>query len=289
MINIVLRDDDLNYYTSVNDLKLAYGDYLGKIPISFATVPFIHKSMTVMAKLSGSCNVEKIKHIIDYEDDLGLDDFQNYFMNYKPIGENVELISFLSELISTKKVDILLHGITHRFYPDGAEMLNNHVPYYYVNQSKKYLENLFNYRLKYFVPPSNKLSVSYFNELCKCDLAVLTSQNLIPETFNEAIKMVFNTLFNSEYVVRKLKRLRTYKRIISNNNIILSPTFKIEDTSETYLKRNIKDFESNGFGVISTHYMNHFDDTYKNEFFKLIKFFESNDKYRIIRMSDLLY
>ena len=48
LVNI--RDDDTNYYTSPDDLKQAYGEFLGKIPITIAVIPFVSEFYFRMLK-----------------------------------------------------------------------------------------------------------------------------------------------------------------------------------------------------------------------------------------------
>ena len=41
---ICLRDDDTNYYTTLEELESGYGEFWGNLPITLATIPFVHGS-----------------------------------------------------------------------------------------------------------------------------------------------------------------------------------------------------------------------------------------------------
>lgn len=62
---ICLRDDDTNYYTSVEDINNAYGDILGSIPITLATIPMVHGSEQTILLFNREREVSTLKKLGD--------------------------------------------------------------------------------------------------------------------------------------------------------------------------------------------------------------------------------
>lgn len=134
-MKFAIRDDDVNYFTSPQDLIGNYNEIWDVCPISLSVVPF-HAS-------TKSSSIPR-----------------KYWFGNKvfPINENRELVSFLREKIREKKVSITLHGYSHK---------DNHSTYEFdtkedltgqVKHGKEYLESLFDIEIKVFVPPHNTIS-----------------------------------------------------------------------------------------------------------------------------------
>lgn len=140
MIKLIIRDDDLNYFTKVDDVEKIYSD-ISFFPISFAVIPMV---MDVSTR--GACSDTK--------------------GNKTPmwIGDNIELCNWVKSGIEKGNADVLLHGITHSYkYLNGKR----HAEMEWRNESnlseeiceiRKRLETLFDYEITVFVAPSNKIS-----------------------------------------------------------------------------------------------------------------------------------
>lgn len=135
-MKFALRDDDTNFFTKPEELERIYAGIWDDIPISLAVVP-CQRSM-------------KIRSIP-----------QKYWKgNSKfPIGENTSLVNFLRKQIKKRRVSIMLHGYSHRDYKNGFEFEKGHGLYDKVKEGKEYLEELFDVKVKTFVPPHNSLSI----------------------------------------------------------------------------------------------------------------------------------
>lgn len=151
-----VRDDDTSFYTSIEDLELAYSDYWGKVPISLAVIPFS------VSKYRGDNVLSK----------------QGYSYDYAPISENRELVKYLKDKVALGFVEIMLHGSTHEFkrihdkyvsefvWKSPSELLKN------VRHDKLYLEDLFDTQIHTFVPPANDISTSGINAIRDSSLSM---------------------------------------------------------------------------------------------------------------------
>ena len=114
---ILVRDDDINYFTASEDIFRAYGFLLEKkIPINFSIIPSINTSGRPSRDLFGENAFEPFLPRAAQGDD------KEY-----PITLNKELITALNSLTNT---EFLLHGFNHKgidekfeFEIDGTETI----------------------------------------------------------------------------------------------------------------------------------------------------------------------
>lgn len=140
MVRLAIRDDDMNFFTKVEDIEFIYRDF-NNFPISFAVIPKVKNVSTV-----GACS-----------DTRG---------NTIPanITDNQELIAWLQQRIKLGFAEVLLHGETHEYkFINGkrkAEMEwcseDIHLADK-INNNRRLLEKAIGYPIKCFVAPSNKI------------------------------------------------------------------------------------------------------------------------------------
>lgn len=274
MLKIVIRDDDLNYNTRVEELEKAYGKYLGKIPISFSTVPFIHGSQEKMQHIQAEDNSKKIKLLKSIEKNMNMDEIGKYYYKYYSISDNRELVDYMKKMIKNNKAEIMLHGITHRYYSFGAEFSGQNILSEDIEIAKKYLEDVFDTKVRSFVPPSNSFNVRYLETLNNNNINLVISSSLKCRNYKEKLKLY---LLKIKYVLksiysRKNKTLYDWKyKMIS---VLPGRTFKVNDTKESFLERCKPDIDKLGYIIISTHYESHLDDEYRTNFLAVLKYFE---------------
>jgi peptidoglycan/xylan/chitin deacetylase (PgdA/CDA1 family) len=91
-MKFIIRDDDLNYFSTPADIERWYSDiFVQKIPVGFAMIPFVKPSSDVYPFLDPQ-TAPKVEN-------------KEY-----PIGENAELISYIK---SNPLIEVLQHGCTH--------------------------------------------------------------------------------------------------------------------------------------------------------------------------------
>lgn len=134
-MKVAIRDDDTSYFTTPEALDRVYGDVWDRIPVCLAVVPFA----------------------IGYEQP-GIPREHWHSGESFALDRNPALVSFLRELIGTKRVTIALHGCTHQDYPNGYEFQAAPDLPDRVLRGRAYLEALLECRISLFVPPHNALS-----------------------------------------------------------------------------------------------------------------------------------
>lgn len=169
MVRLVIRDDDTNFFTKVSDLEFVYKP-ISFFPISYAVIPTVMDVSTI-----GAC----------------LDTKGNSIPRY--VGDNTDLVSYLSELAFQKKCDLLLHGIQHHYkIIDGKKMAEMEWRRSDVNLDfeiskwKIELSSLFNYSINCFVAPSNKITKEGIKAIYRCKM---NFSGIIPISFEHDMNL----------------------------------------------------------------------------------------------------
>ncbi len=169
MIKIALRDDDLNYFSKVEDVEGVYKE-LKDFPISFAVIPIVTDVST-----KGSCSDTKGNIVPRW------------------IGDNEELVAWMKEKLFLNQMDVCMHGVTHGYkIIDGkrfAEMewrkeanLAEEI-----NDYKLKLEKLLDYKITVFVAPSNKITRYGINCVVQ---AGMNYSGIIPASFSRNFTLI---------------------------------------------------------------------------------------------------
>lgn len=185
MTPLILRDDDLNFFSKVDDIETVYSN-IPYFPISFAVVPRVLDLSSV-----GACS--------DTRDNK----------TPMPIHENPEIVRYIKKRLKDGRADVLLHGQTHGyFFPNGKrtpEMMLD-TPTIgsswdeVLGEEKAYLEDLFDYKISCFVAPSNIISQKNLYSAVKNGMHF---SGIIPPTFERNI--TFRNILN--YLKRMSLRL----------------------------------------------------------------------------------
>ena len=211
MSSLIIRDDDLSYWTRPTEIEKVYKPIFDKkVKVSFATIPF-------SVKMYNAGNFNTFYQALEE----------------KPIGENKEIINYIKEKIKENLVEIMLHGYNHlySFECDGKidfaikENLEksrrihkkikflgeyNYQDYKTLNKKtrlgKEYLEDLFKVKIKNFVPPSNQINKSGIKAIIDNNLNL---SGLIGKRYNR--EFTFRGILT--YLDRVLWNFR-YKNII---------------------------------------------------------------------------
>ena len=233
-MKFAIRDDDTNYFTKPADLERVYKGAWGICPISLAVVPF-HAS-------TKSSSIPK-----------------KYWHGDKtfPIGNNKPLVTFLKKKIKERKVSIMLHGYSHKTYPEGPEFLVGDNLYEKAKEGKAYLEKLFNVKIKTFVPPHNRLSEEGRQAVAKAGMNIACHEPFYP--WIRPID-VFHMLQKSFYFIKTAQFLdyssRFYPFVLdfkTHKELQCSPL--IPSTSLEQLKRHfLLAKNSGGVFCLNTHY-----------------------------------
>lgn len=125
-MKFVIRDDDLNYFSKPADIERWYADiFAQKIPVGFATIPFVKPESDVYTAGTTFENKEY------------------------PINENSELTAFVKNSL---QIEILQHGTTHET-KEGVFEYAGSVAGGETKRGRKELEKAFGTKVAIFVPP----------------------------------------------------------------------------------------------------------------------------------------
>ncbi|HET6589008.1 MAG TPA: DUF2334 domain-containing protein [Candidatus Nitrosocosmicus sp.] len=221
-IPILIRDDDINFFTQYNKLNLIYSEAWKKsFKVSFSIIPYQ----------------------ISMNDPCVPPNYRNVQKNCYSIEKNEKLCSYLREKIAMNQVEIIQHGLTHKlsngrgefsemFYPrilnpveDSREKVPIHNIIDPVNKDQKYESNFEAYLnigrniLKkslnidplIFVPPYDDISYENINLISRAGMIPVYGQSK------------YHKLFRSNLIPSKIKSylvLRIIKKFANKGFII---------------------------------------------------------------------
>lgn len=229
-MKFAIRDDDVNYFTSPQELVDNYNKVWDVCPVSFSVVPF-----HACTKSSG----------IPSEYWSGNKSF--------PISDNKELVIFLREKIRENKISITLHGYSHKNKSDTYEFDTKLDMIGQVKHGKKYLESLFDIEIKSFVPPHNTISVKGMEAVIANGLNLVNIPSFRPgrRPFH-----IMNVIPFVKQAIFRWKYKRKYPYVLDCYNHKEIAYYSL--TPEVSFKRLKEDFdfcrEMGGSFILSTHY-----------------------------------
>lgn len=286
---ICLRDDDTNYYTSVEDINNAYGDILGSIPITLATIPMVHGSEQTI--LLFNREREKFRRLRNWEIEASPDVLTEYHKIH-PIGDNDELISFLKPLIAEGKIEIAQHGVYHRYTERGPEMFRGRISFEAIRDGKEYLERIFNCEVRTFVPPSNSIDPWCVECLSKLNMHLFSSGSI---KYNNIGHMMVSYFKDPLSVIDKIKHGRFFKSPIYRRcgiDMFGGLTVNSNEDEKEIIKRIEYELNANGFVAIGTHYRAFANNEYKVKYYNIlsnylkdatVEFVTADNYYKIAR------
>ncbi|MDX3775806.1 hypothetical protein QE250_16970, partial [Chromatiaceae bacterium AAb-1] len=110
------------------------------------------------------------------------------------------------------------------------------------------------------------------NILRRLNLNLISSSGIDCDNFKEFIQLISMKIWhNPSFVLYKLTRKPLHSYHYSGITLLHSKTFGLNDTAESYLRRNLNHAEQLGYLSIATHYMTlKGDDRYRTEFYNLL-------------------
>jgi len=215
MSSLIIRDDDLSYWTNPKEIDRVYKPLFDKkIKISFATIPF-------SVKMYNAGN------------------FDTFYQNTdeKSIGENKEIVEYIKEKIDDGLVEIMLHGYNHLYSfecegkirfatKENLEMCRktnklikflgeyNYQDYETLNKKtrigKEYLEDLFKVKIINFVPPSNQIGKAGIKAIINNNLNL---SGLIGKRYNREVTVKGLITYLDRVIFALKNRGITYPKI----------------------------------------------------------------------------
>jgi predicted deacetylase len=149
---ILIRDDDINYFTKHQNLEVIYGKFFEKnLPLNFSVIPRTKCDLRV----SDPRSIYRIKEHLDYEPFIP-PDFRGKPEEFD-IGENQKLVNFLKGL---GNIEILQHGFKHELIDNRKEFEAEDVKDLdmKINNGRMILQKAFGAKINFFTPPWDYLS-----------------------------------------------------------------------------------------------------------------------------------
>ena len=145
-LDLYWRDDDVSFFTTPREIEDAFSFAWNKGPVSLGIIPFD-------VYTEGRGDLTCFKQSVD---------------KLHPLGDNSELCAYLRQLISQGRIYPMLHGYNHYYdfsqqdkYPAGIpEFVYCDDPAARLKAGKDHLEDQLGCEIKWFVPPSNQISLS---------------------------------------------------------------------------------------------------------------------------------
>ncbi|MFA5776872.1 MAG: DUF2334 domain-containing protein [Parcubacteria group bacterium] len=233
-MKLMLRDDDLSYFTKVSQIEFAYGDIWDRIPINFAVIPNV-------GLVSGAIPMQLC--------------MENKNENY-PIAMNKELVYFLKTKIKEGKVKIYQHGLTHKNYDGKFEMERRDLGILAreLAEGKKLLEKAFNIEIDTIVAPHDRFSREAISAAEKVGYKYISrGMGPLPR------EIQFNRIYLKSF-------LKIYKNYFRNRNLCYPKILDFGKHKEIFnyriqciTKKNIEDIIKNsnlddGVLAITVHY-----------------------------------
>lgn len=278
-----LRDDDTNFYTSIDELKNGYGEIWGKYPITLATIPFVHGSETKIMEFDLSPN--KFQLLDECEKQMSAEELTEYHKVH-PIGENKELVTELKKQINNGKIDIAQHGVHHRYNASGPELQHLNVAISSIKQGKDYLGKVFGLDVSVLVPPSNTIDCIVAKEVSNLKMNLLCSS---PIRFDSKFKKCFhflcnpNDLFDGIYTkVYKGAPVRKRQGLLISDSI----TFDVSREDELLYKEIIDILNKFGYYSMTTHYRLLSDKQYRERFIKMVNRIASDNSVEFVTATE---
>ncbi len=252
---ICLRDDDTSFLTAPEQLQVCYGEFWGVLPVTLATIPFLHGSSGKINEFGYEVpNPIKQVKMREWQKNASFEELRS-FHSFSPVGENNELVSYLKPLIKAEKVEIAQHGVFHRYNEQGAEMQKSQMSFEWVRDGKEYLEKVFDIKVSTFIPPANTIDKHCLDYLKKLELHLFTSGVL---TTHSKAELYCSYLTDPKWLVEKIKsKLSKKQRPIQcrfGNYLFNSITYDAFKSQEQIYNSLLRSLESTGFAALGTHY-----------------------------------
>jgi len=269
---ILIRDDDLNYHTTIEELTGVYS-YLfdNHIPINFATIPAVNTSAITSSSDFGAGTYEPFipKEVAGVNREWAID-------------ENGALIAYLRNI---KNAEFLLHGYAHFGIPPAYEFENDdkNVIMDKLAKGKEILQRAFGQIPSTFVAPQDKYSPAAF-KIIKENFEIFSLGWIDKTRIGTKLKVKYNWM--------KLTKNNYIKEggmaIFEHPGCLFS---KFKSTEET-MKQLDHYIEQHKITIIVTHHWEFYEEGRPNQklidaFVSKIKALHQSSKYQFITFSQL--
>ena len=249
-MKFIIRDDDINYHFSAQQLSCWYEGITEICPISVCIPAYIKGDFFKWVKV--------FENHLPYNQEEWLNDNKIF-----KIGDNLELVQYLLRMFRQKRISISMHGVYHKNDEmDMGEVKRNFIrgAEYYTHRdytedlkvAKEYLSNLFGVEVCSFTPPQNMINTNGLKAIRSNHLSLCTDFISLKK-IKDCIMMygIANYLRLCRYRLNK----KQYPYILCHGGIgfvrhcRLQPSVDVEDLKKEFDYT----YKKNGVFVLSTH------------------------------------
>lgn len=248
---ICLRDDDTNFFTTVDELREGYGKIWGKHPITLATVPFAHGSERKIMDYDLEKN--KFQLLREWEIQATAEELTEYHKAH-PIGDNKELVAELRRQIAAGKIEIAQHGVFHRFNERGAELYGDEMAFGALRDGKEYLEKVFQTQIKTFIAPANTIDRCCARYVKDLGLHLFCGAIRFKNGWDKLLSIVEDPLSGKEKFIQTVQKKHKPLLRRCGQYMFGSVTYNVFDDYEDVKKQVLERLESCGYAALGTHY-----------------------------------
>jgi len=203
-MNFSIRDDDINAYTDSIELLKHYAPVIEYCKPTFCVTPYagaIYKLVRDHENVytNRESRARYVKSLIQNHNNIEAEKL--------PIENNIALVNELKYLLKNDLIEIALHGITHNQTPKGYEFESDDLDTKSLIGAKKYVEDLFQIKVKTFSPPNNTISKKWRREVSRLGMNIVMSYGTKP----------WNTELNFHSILSQAKLIS--HRIANGRNI----------------------------------------------------------------------
>ena len=169
MKTVIIRDDDVSYFTSPAQLETIYGRlWLANIPVCFAVIPAPRADVRVL-------------HREGQPLDPGVSKQYRGQAKSFPLTDNPSLCEFLNDKAKNGLVEVCLHGFNHTYYEFGSDdeiLLNQKI-----EQGLTQLHTAMpDAKIRTFIAPYDVISPTAFDLLLKHNFNICTCTESLKDT-----------------------------------------------------------------------------------------------------------
>jgi hypothetical protein len=270
---VIIKDDDVSYFTSPEVLDVLYGDILDNDYVNFSAVPNVFAGTKLV-----KTNAYYVNEGYEYDPFIppkyaG----QNEYFN---INLNDDLIRYLNQ----KNIEVLQHGFAHEKIDGKSETMMTDLELVHDKavSGKRMLQEKIKTYNGYFIPPWNGVSREFFRVNKKEYNGILTAL-IYPRSKN--IDILARYYFN-KFLFRRNYSLYDNLLIMDTYNVLLKYPGKI-----SYKLSDL--ISSNKFTLIQNHYYEFVDkwdkmnDGMVAKWRSLCEEISSNENVKIISVSEM--
>ncbi len=289
-MKFIIRDDDVNYHYTVDQLSRWYSGIIDMCPISVCIPAFIKGDFFKWNRLA--------ENHIPYSADEWLNDNTVY-----KLGDNYVLTAYLKRLLVQHKIGISMHGVSHRNdemeleevkhnYIRGAEFYTNRDYTRELYEAKSYLSELFGVEVCSFTPPQNMINIKGLNALKANNLSLCTDF-LSLRNWDDCIKS-YGIINYVKLCYYKLKK-EQYPYVFHHHRMGFVRHCRLQPGRDIgAIKQELNSvYKNNGIFVLSTHSygfdfkMESYNMTMKEALLDIIKYSKQFDNVEYTTLHDI--